>query len=301
LGTNFYHEPVLLHETVDLMEIKPDGVYVDVTFGGGGHSREILSRLSEKGRLYVLDQDTDAIRNVPDDERVTFIHSNFRYVRQMLRVEGVSCIDGLLADLGVSSWQFDTATRGFSYRMDGPLDMRMNIESAVTAYDVIMRYSEDRLQQVFSEYGEVRNAKTLARHIIQNRERLRPVKTTEFLQLIEPVIFGNRQKYLAQVFQSLRIEVNQEMEVIRQLLIETVKVLKVGGVMAMITFHSLEDRLVKNFFKTGNFDGILARDKYGNIQKPLEAINKKPVEASEDEIRRNSRARSAKLRAARKL
>ncbi len=283
------------------MEIKPDGVYVDVTFGGGGHSREILSRLSEKGRLYVLDQDTDAIRNVPDDERVTFIHSNFRYVRQMLRVEGVSCIDGLLADLGVSSWQFDTATRGFSYRMDGPLDMRMNIESAVTAYDVIMRYSEDRLQQVFSEYGEVRNAKTLARHIIQNRERLRPVKTTEFLQLIEPVIFGNRQKYLAQVFQSLRIEVNQEMEVIRQLLIETVKVLKVGGVMAMITFHSLEDRLVKNFFKTGNFDGILARDKYGNIQKPLEAINKKPVEASEDEIRRNSRARSAKLRAARKL
>lgn len=301
MENDFYHEPVLAEEAIGLLDINPDGVYVDVTFGGGGHSKMILDKLSAKGRLYVMDQDTDALRNVPDDERIVFIHSNFRFVRQMLRVEGVNAVDGILADLGVSSWQFDTASRGFSYRMDGPLDMRMNAASGITAADVVMRYSESRLQQLFSDYGEVRNAKTLARHIVLNREIRKVVKTTEFLELIEPVIFGNRQKYLAQVFQSLRIEVNQEMEAIRQLLIEGSKVLNKGGIMAIITFHSLEDRLVKNFFKTGDFDGRLTKDKFGNILKPYEAINKKPIESTEAELKRNSRARSAKLRAAKKL
>lgn len=300
-ASDFYHEPVLLSETIDALQVRPEGTYVDATFGGGGHAAAILAQLSENGRLIVFDRDMAAYANVPADDRVLFLHSNFKYVRQMLRVEGITEVDGILADLGVSSHQFDSADRGFSFRMEGPLDMRMNNEGPVTAADIVRTYSEEKLIKLFSEYGEVRNAKTLVRQIITARSSNSLQSINDFLHIIQPVIMGSKPRYLAQVFQALRIEVNEEMDSLRQFLKQSSEILKKDGIMAVITFHSLEDRIVKNFFKTGNPEGIANQDKFGRVNRPFELINKKPIEASEAEVRRNSRARSAKMRAARKL
>jgi len=295
-----YHLPVLPRETIDALDIKPSGIYVDVTFGGGGHSKMILEKLGHDGRLYVMDQDLDVIGNIPDDDRVVFIHSNFRYMRRMLRVEGVSQVDGILADIGVSSHQFDTGERGFSFRFEGDLDMRMNRNQPVTAAEIISDYSESALVEMFSGLGEVRNAKTLAKLIVDIRSK-RKIKTIEELvYCIQPAIMGNKAKYLAQVFQALRIEVNDELKALEDLLCDAVDVLKPGGIMAVITFHSLEDRIVKNFFKTGNAEGSVEKDEYGHISRPFIPINKKPIEAGQEELKINQRARSAKLRAARR-
>lgn len=295
-----YHLPVLLRETIDVLDIKPSGIYVDVTFGGGGHSKLILEKLGNDGRLYVMDQDLDVIGNIPDDDRVVFIHSNFRYLRRMLRVEDVSQIDGILADIGVSSHQFDTGERGFSFRFEGDLDMRMNRNQPITAAEIISDYSEGALVEMFSGLGEVRNAKTLAKLIVDIRSK-RKIKTIEELvYCIQPAIMGNKAKYLAQVFQALRIEVNDELKALEDLLCDAVDVLKPGGIMAVITFHSLEDRIVKNFFKTGNAEGSVEKDEYGHVSRPFIPINKKPIEAGQGELKINQRARSAKLRAARR-
>ncbi len=297
---NGYHLPVLLTETVEALDIKPDGTYVDVTFGGGGHSRMILERLGSNGRLFVMDQDLDTIQNIPNDERVTFIHSNFRYLKRMLRVEKVFEVDGILADIGVSSHQFDSSSRGFSFRFEGALDMRMNRELEQTAADIIMTYDEDALVEMFSTMGEVRNSKTLARLIVENRRKSKIRTIEEFIHLIQPAIMGSKPKYLAQVFQALRIEVNDELKALEDLLYDAYEVLKPDGIVAVITFHSLEDRIVKNFFKTGNPDGTIDQDDYGKIFRPFKVINKKPIEPGFDEIKTNNRARSAKLRIAKR-
>jgi 16S rRNA (cytosine1402-N4)-methyltransferase len=297
---NGYHLPVLLTETIEALDIKPNGTYVDVTFGGGGHSRMILERLGSKGRLFVMDQDLDTIQNIPNDERVTFIHSNFRYLKRMLRVEKVFEVDGILADIGVSSHQFDSSSRGFSFRFEGALDMRMNRELEQTAADIIMTYDEDALVEMFSTMGEVRNSKTLARLIVENRRKSKIRTIEEFIHLIQPAIMGSKPKYLAQVFQALRIEVNDELKALEDLLYDAYEVLKPDGIVAVITFHSLEDRIVKNFFKTGNPDGTIDQDDYGKIFRPFKVINKKPIEPGFDEIKTNNRARSAKLRVAKR-
>lgn len=297
---NGYHLPVLLTETIEALDIKPNGTYVDVTFGGGGHSRMILERLGSKGRLFVMDQDLDTIQNIPNDERVTFIHSNFRYLKRMLRVEKVFEVDGILADIGVSSHQFDSSSRGFSFRFEGALDMRMNRELEQTAADIIMTYDEDALVEMFSTMGEVRNSKTLARLIVENRRKSKIRTIEEFIHLIQPAIMGSKPKYLAQVFQALRIEVNDELKALEDLLYDAYEVLKPDGIVAVITFHSLEDRIVKNFFKTGNPDGTIDQDDYGKIFRPFKVINKKPIEPGFDEIKTNNRARSAKLRIAKR-
>ena len=297
---NGYHLPVLLTETIEALDIKPDGTYVDVTFGGGGHSRMILERLGSNGRLFVMDQDLDTIQNIPNDERVTFIHSNFRYLKRMLRVEKVFEVDGILADIGVSSHQFDSSSRGFSFRFEGALDMRMNRELEQTAADIIMTYDEDALVEMFSTMGEVRNSKTLARLIVENRRKSKIRTIEEFIHLIQPAIMGSKPKYLAQVFQALRIEVNDELKALEDLLYDAYEVLKPDGIVAVITFHSLEDRIVKNFFKTGNPDGTIDQDEYGKIFRPFKVINKKPIEPGFDEIKTNNRARSAKLRIAKR-
>jgi len=297
---NGYHLPVLLTETIEALDIKPNGTYVDVTFGGGGHSRMILERLGSKGRLFVMDQDLDTIQNIPNDERVTFIHSNFRYLKRMLRVEKVFEVDGILADIGVSSHQFDSSSRGFSFRFEGALDMRMNRELEQTAADIIITYDEDALVEMFSTMGEVRNSKTLARLIVENRRKSKIRTIEEFIHLIQPAIMGSKPKYLAQVFQALRIEVNDELKALEDLLYDAYEVLKPDGIVAVITFHSLEDRIVKNFFKTGNPDGTIDQDDYGKIFRPFKVINKKPIEPGFDEIKTNNRARSAKLRVAKR-
>lgn len=297
---NGYHLPVLLTETIEALDIKPDGTYVDVTFGGGGHSRMILERLGSNGRLFVMDQDLDTIQNIPNDERVTFIHSNFRYLKRMLRVEKVFEVNGILADIGVSSHQFDSSSRGFSFRFEGALDMRMNRELEQTAADIIMTYDEDALVEMFSTMGEVRNSKTLARLIVENRRKSKIRTIEEFIHLIQPAIMGSKPKYLAQVFQALRIEVNDELKALEDLLYDAYEVLKPDGIVAVITFHSLEDRIVKNFFKTGNPDGTIDQDDYGKIFRPFKVINKKPIEPGFDEIKTNNRARSAKLRVAKR-
>ena len=297
---NGYHLPVLLTETIEALDIKPNGTYVDVTFGGGGHSRMILERLGSNGRLFVMDQDLDTIQNIPNDERVTFIDSNFRYLKRMLRVEKVFEVDGILADIGVSSHQFDSSSRGFSFRFEGALDMRMNRELEQTAADIIMTYDEDALVEMFSTMGEVRNSKTLARLIVENRRKSKIRTIEEFIHLIQPAIMGSKPKYLAQVFQALRIEVNDELKALEDLLYDAYEVLKPDGIVAVITFHSLEDRIVKNFFKTGNPDGTIDQDDYGKIFRPFKVINKKPIEPGFDEIKTNNRARSAKLRIAKR-
>ncbi len=295
-----YHNPVLLNESVESLINRPDGTYIDVTFGGGGHSRLILEKLGADGALLGFDQDNDVLENIPDDNRFTFVQGNFRFLKQFLRLHAVNKVDGLLADLGVSSHQFDAPERGFSFRYDAALDMRMSPGITKTAGEVLRSYSAEDLQRIFSDYGEVRNAKTLAKHIVTQRGHRTTKTTLEFVALMEPFIRGNRNRYLAQVFQALRIEVNEEMDALKMLLEDTLEMLKPGGRMVVISYHSLEDRLVKNFFKTGNFKGEHEADFYGNIKRPFKVITKKARLPSAQEIKVNPRARSAKLRVAEK-
>ncbi len=291
-----YHVPVMLNECLEGLNIKPDGVYVDVTFGGGGHSRAILEKLSPEGRLIGFDQDEDALKNVPNDERFIFVQANFAEIKRFLRLHGYKQVDGILADLGVSSYQFDTAERGFSFRFDAALDMRMNRNDTTTAATILNTASAADLQAIFSEYGEVRNSKTLAEAILENRE-IRPFQTiNDLLMMLKPLVRGEEHKYLAQVFQALRIEVNQEMKVLQDFLHATEEVLKPGGRLVVLSYHSLEDRPVKNLLKTGNCAGELIQDFYGNIERPFKIITKKAVEATREEQKVNTRSRSAKLR-----
>lgn len=294
-----YHSPVMLRECIEGLDIKPDGIYVDVTFGGGGHSREILKNLNAKGRLLAFDQDADAQNNIPTDDRLTFIDQNFRYLKNNCRLQGAMPVDGILADLGVSSHQFDQPERGFSIRFDADLDMRMDQSTTLTAKDVVNTYSEDDLHKIFGIYGEIKNAKTLANAICTARLNA-PIATVADLKqaIIKQTPRGKENKYLAQVFQALRIEVNQELDALREFLEQSVEVLKPGGRLVVMSYHSLEDRLVKNFIATGKFRGEVEKDFFGNPIKPLEAVTRKAVTATEEEIRLNNRARSAKLRIA---
>lgn len=296
-----YHTPVLLKEVIDGLEINEDGIYVDCTFGGGGHSKAILEKLGSKGKLFVFDQDETAKQNVPDDDRVVFIQQNFRHLQRFLRVHKVLAVDGILADLGVSSHQFNEAERGFSTRFDAALDMRMDNRQQTTAAVILERYTELQLHKIFEKYGEVTNSKTLARTIAEQRN-IAPIKTiSQFKQAVHQIVKGNPNKYFAQVFQALRIEVNDEMGALKEMLQQSLQVLKTGGRIAVITFHSLEDRMVKNFFKQGTFDEIQTDDVYGTKQEtPFLVITKKPIVPGEKEIKENSRSRSAKLRIAAK-
>ena len=297
-----YHIPVMLKECMEGLAIKPDGVYVDVTFGGGGHSKEILSRLGKKGTLYGFDQDADAENNIPEDDRFVFVRSNFRYLSNFMRFHGETEIDGLLADLGVSSHHFDDKDRGFSFRFQGMLDMRMNTRAGKTAADILNTYTEEALSTLFYLYGELKNSRKLASVIVKARET-KPLETTdEFLALITPYIGKDKEKkMLAQVFQALRIEVNDEMCALREMLQQAMRLLKPGGRLVVMTYHSLEDRLVKNFFKSGNFEGTISQDFFGNIQSPFRLINNKVITPSSEEVEVNPRSRSAKLRIAEKL
>ncbi|HTB52884.1 MAG TPA: 16S rRNA (cytosine(1402)-N(4))-methyltransferase RsmH [Ferruginibacter sp.] len=296
-----YHTPVLLQETVDGLNIKANGVYVDCTFGGGGHSRAILKKLDATGKLVVFDQDEDAKKNVPDDARVLFVPQNFRHVQRFLRLHKITGIDGILADLGVSSHQFDEAGRGFSIRFDAALDMRMDQRQKLTAADILKTFSELQLHKMLEQYGEVTNAKTLAKAIVEQR-RLRPLNTiNEFKQSVQDKVKGNPQKYFAQVFQALRIEVNDELGSLKELLQQIPSLLNPGGRAAIITFHSLEDRIVKNFFKNGNDTETAADEVYGiRPDNPFTIITKKPITAGAIELKQNPRSRSAKLRIAEK-
>lgn len=295
-----YHIPVLLDQSVGGLEIKANGDYVDVTFGGGGHSREIFSRL-KTGRLFAFDQDEDAVANVIENKRFFFIRHNFKYIRNFLRYYGVEQVDGILADLGVSSHDFDVAERGFSFRFDGDLDMRMNRDSAQTAANIVNTYTAEQLRNLFREYGEIDNAGRLARQLVSARE-VRPVKTIEeFRTAILPCTPKFQEsKYLAKVFQALRIETNREMEVLQEFLEQSIELLKPGGRLVVITYHSLEDRMVKNFIRSGDFSGKQEKDFFGNVDSPLIAINRKVIIPDEQEVERNPRARSAKLRIAEK-
>ncbi len=289
-----YHTTVLLQEAVDGLAVKENGVYVDATFGGGGHSREILKRLGKDGKLIAFDQDADAWTNKPDDERLIPVQENFKFMRRFLRLHGYDKVDGILADLGVSSFQFDTAERGFSIRYDGPLDMRMDKRGELTAAEVLRTYSEPQLHRMFEQYGEVRNSKQLAKHIVSNRGQ--KVQTIAALKaMLAPVIRGgNPNKYLAQVFQALRIEVNDELGVLKELLEQSAQSLKPGGRLSIISFHSLEDRIVKQFIKRGRWD---EPNEYETpTPAPKRPVNAKPIEPSEEEVKQNPRARSARLR-----
>lgn len=296
-----YHNPVMLQECIDGLNIKPDGIYVDVTFGGGGHSREILKYLGPKGRLLAFDQDSDAQNNLPKDDRLTFIDQNFRYLKNNCRLQGAIPADGILADLGVSSHQFDQPERGFSIRFDADLDMRMDQSGLLTAKQVVNTYSEEQLHRIFGIYGEIKNAKTLAQTLVTQRLNKSIDTVDELKKAISKLIpKGKENKYLAQVFQALRIEVNQELEALKEFLEQTVDVLKTKGRLVVMSYHSLEDRLVKNFIAKGKFQGEVEKDFFGNQIKPLESITRKAIVASEDEIKLNNRARSAKLRIAEK-
>lgn len=296
-----YHVPVLLHETIEGLAIKPDGVYVDCTFGGGGHSREILKRLGSEGKLIAFDQDEDAQRNLPDDSRVLFVPHNFRHLKRFLKLHGFPEVDGVMADLGVSSHQFDEAERGFSTRFDADLDMRMDRRQERTAFHILNTYGESELHKLFEQYGEVTNSKTLARKIAEVR-MVGPIKTIAgFKTSMHSIVKGNPNKYFAQVFQALRIEVNDELGALKDMLVQIPQVLKIGGRAAIITFHSLEDRLVKVFFRDGDFE--LEEDEvFGGKKTKSELIlvNRKPITAADEELRRNGRSRSAKLRVAEK-
>ena len=296
-----YHIPVLLKEAIEALNIKEDGVYVDCTFGGGGHSREILKYLESKGKLIVFDQDEDAKKNLPEDDRVIFVPQNFRHLQRFLRLHKYSKVDGILADLGVSSHQFDTAERGFSTRFDAALDMRMDSRQTTTAATVLNSFTELQLHKMFEKYGEVTNAKMLAKTIVEQK-MIKPFTTiSTFKQSISAVVKGNPNKYLAQVFQALRIQVNEEMKVLEEMLEQTKAVLNKDGRVAIITFHSLEDRIVKNFFKNGSIQEQEADDVYGTrIENPFTIITKKPITASSTEQKNNPRSRSAKLRIAQK-
>lgn len=297
-----YHIPVLLQESIEALQIIPDGVYVDCTFGGGGHTRALLQRLGTNGKLIAFDQDADAAANLPDDERVIFIPQNFRHLKRFLRLHGIEAVDGILADLGVSSHQFDQAERGFSIRFNAPLDMRMNRQQEQTAFDIVQHYSEQQLHKMFEQYGEVTNAKTLAKTIVEVRGHL-PLQTIDgFKNALRGIVKGNPNKYFAQVFQALRIEVNEEMEALKEMLQQAKEVLKEGGRMAVITFHSIEDRMVKNFFRKGTFEEVEENPFISiDTSSGFKIITKKPVIANAEELKRNSRARSAKLRVVEKI
>ncbi len=301
-GGNGYHIPVLYKEVLEGLNIKADGIYVDCTFGGGGHSKGILERLNKNGKLVAFDQDEEAQQNLPDDNRILFVPHNFRHLQRFLRLYKIEKVDGILADLGVSSHQFDEGDRGFSIRFEGPLDMRMDQRQEKTATDVLLNYSEQQLHKLFEQYGEVTNSKTLAKHIVQQRSQA-TLKTIEsFRAMLSPVIKGNPNKYLAQVFQALRVEVNDELGALKELLKQIPDALRTGGRAAIITFHSLEDRLVKNFFKNESFEEeqehpFISVEK----EKKLKVITKKPVTPSTEEMRKNNRSRSAKLRIAEKV
>ena len=295
-----YHIPVLLEESIDGMNLQPKGIYVDVTFGGGGHSKEILHRGDSSIRLFSFDQDEDAERNIVDDDRFTFVRSNFRYLYNFLRYHGIEQVDGILADLGVSSHHFDDSERGFSFRFDGNLDMRMNKRSGKTAADIVNTYDEERLADIFYLYGELKNSRKLASTIVKARNRKAIVSIGDFLEIVKPLFGREREKKeLAKVFQALRIEVNQEMEALKEMLLSAMEVLKPGGRLVVITYHSLEDRMVKNIMKTGNIEGKAIQDFYGNPQTPFKLVNKVII-ASDEEVKRNPRSRSAKLRIAEK-
>ena len=296
-----YHEPVLLQEAIDGLEIKAGGIYVDCTFGGGGHSRALLAHLGENGILVAFDQDEDAKKNLPQDNRVIFVPQNFRHLQRFLRLHKITQVDGILADLGVSSHQFDKADRGFSIRFDAALDMRMDQRQTTTAADILKKFTELQLHKMLEQYGEVTNAKTLAKTIVQQRA-LMPIKTIQqFKQAVQSAVKGNPQKYFAQVFQALRIEVNDELGALKELLQQTPGLLKPGGRLAIITFHSLEDRIVKNFFKTGSFSEAVLDELYGvKPENQFRILTKKPILPTDSETRRNKRSRSAKLRLAEK-
>ncbi|MEO6228940.1 MAG: 16S rRNA (cytosine(1402)-N(4))-methyltransferase RsmH [Ferruginibacter sp.] len=297
-----YHIPVLLNESIEGLNIKPNGIYVDCTFGGGGHSKEILRQLGKQGKLVAFDQDEAAKKNLPEDERVLFIPQNFRHLQRFLRLHKISQVDGILADLGVSSHQFDEADRGFSIRFDAALDMRMDQRQTITAADVLKNFTEQQLHKMLEQYGEVTNSKTLAKTIVEKRA-ITPLQTiSEFKQALQGVVKGIPQKYFAQVFQALRIEVNDELGALKELLEQIPSLLKAGGRVAIITFHSLEDRTVKNFFKSGTVTEVEKDEIYGvKADSPFKVITKKPILPQAAETKRNSRARSAKLRVAEKL
>ncbi|UIR56469.1 16S rRNA (cytosine(1402)-N(4))-methyltransferase RsmH [Sphingobacterium sp. SRCM116780] len=299
---NVYHVPVMLQECMDALAIKPNGVYVDVTFGGGGHSKEILKRLGSEGKLFAFDQDPDALNNVIDDSRFTLIHQNFRFLKNNLRLNGIKQVDGILADLGVSSHQFDAADRGFSIRFDADLDMRMDQISDVDARTVLATYTEEDLHRIFGMYGEIINAKTLAKTIVTARLTT-PINTVaELKEVIKKLVpRGKENKYHAQVFQALRIEVNKELEALQEFLMQTVDVLKPEGRLVVMSYHSLEDRLVKNFIAKGKFRGDVEKDFFGNEIKPFHVVSRKAITANEQELVENNRSRSAKLRVAEKL
>jgi 16S rRNA (cytosine1402-N4)-methyltransferase len=298
-----YHLPVLLKEAIDGLQVRQDGVYVDCTFGGGGHTAEILKRLGSDGKLLVFDQDADVKQNLPDDKRVVFIPHNFRHLQRFLRLHDTKQVDGILADLGVSSHQFDEAGRGFSIRFDGAMDMRMDTRQELTAFKVINSYSEQQLHKIFEQYGEVTNAKTLAKAIVQIRSSASLQTIHGFKQAIAQVVKGNPNRYFAQVFQALRIEVNDELGALKEMLGQVPALLKPGGRVAIISFHSIEDRMVKNFFKKGSFAEEDQTDAFGQhtVAKSLQAITKKPIVPTEQEMNRNRRSRSALLRIAEKL
>lgn len=296
-----YHVPVLLEESIDGLNLKKGGIYVDVTFGGGGHSNEILRRMDKSCKLYSFDQDEDAERNIVHDERFTFVRSNFRYLKNFLKYYGVEEVDGILADLGVSSHHFDDSERGFSFRFDGKLDMRMNKRAGMTAADILNNYDEEKLADIFYLYGELKNSRKLASVIVKRRS-VKPFDTIgDFLETVKPLYGKEREKKeMAKVFQALRIEVNQEMEALKEMLYSATEMLKPGGRLSVITYHSLEDRMVKNIMKTGNIEGKMEQDFFGNVKTPYKTINNKVIVPDDDEIETNPRSRSAKLRIAEK-
>ena len=297
-----YHVPVLLEESIDLLDIKPDGTYCDLTFGGGGHSRHILSKLGPKGRLYSFDQDRDTLSNAPQDERFNYVESNFRFLRGAMRLRGVTEVDGILADLGVSSHHFDATHRGFSFRGEAPLDMRMNQRGGRTAADVVNSYDADSLARILKEYGELDTTWKIASCIVRAREQQPITTTAQLVEAVRPCTpKRDESKFLTKLFQALRIEVNGEMEALKMALEQSLKLLKPGGRLVVISYHSLEDRLVKNFMRSGNFEGKVEQDFFGRITTPFELISRKAIAPSADEVARNSRSRSAKMRAAIKL
>lgn len=297
-----YHIPALLSETLDGLSIKPSGTYVDVTFGGGGHSRAILELLGEGGRLFSFDQDEDAIKNKLDDNRFTFVYSNFRFLSNFMRYYEVNGVDGILGDLGVSFHHFDDSERGFSFRWDGELDMRMNRKGSRTAAWIVNNYTEEQLADVFYLYGELKNARRISGAICVARQKESIMRIEQLLSIVRPMINPKQEKKeLAQIFQALRIEVNGELDALKQFLKQSLKELKVGGRLAIITYHSLEDRLVKNFLRSGNFNGEVEKDFFGKNLSPFKLVNNKPIVPTDEEILRNPRARSAKLRVAQKL
>ena len=302
LDATTYHVPVLLEESVNLMDLRPDGTYCDLTFGGGGHSRHILSKVGEGGRLFSFDQDRDTLANAPDDEHFNYVESNFRFLRGALRLRGVEQVDGILADLGVSSHHFDATERGFSFRGEAPLDMRMNQRGGRTAADIVNRYDADSLARILKEYGELDTTWKIASCIVRAREQAEITTTAQLVEAVKPCTpKRDESKFLTKLFQALRIEVNGEMEALKMALEQSLKVLKPGGRLVVISYHSLEDRLVKNFMRSGNFAGKVEQDFYGRAQTPFDVVTRKAVVPTAEEVARNPRSRSAKLRAATKL